>query len=69
MADHPPSGSPLAKRRPWTFLGGIALLIGLIFVGLASPAWRDEAGGEVVQGMVLHHVATSPTGRGSSASW
>jgi hypothetical protein len=66
MADYPPPGSPSTKRRPWTFLGGIALLIGLIFVGLAVQEWRYEAGGEVVQGTVLHKTATSRTGRGSS---
>jgi hypothetical protein len=55
-------------RRPWTFLGGIALLIGLIFVGLAVQEWRYEAGNEIVPGIVLDKAATYRTGRSSSSS-
>jgi len=56
-------------RRPWTFLGGIALLIGLIFVGLAVQEWRYEASNEIVPGLVLDKAATYRTGRSSSSSW
>jgi LPXTG-motif cell wall-anchored protein len=50
-------------------LGSIALLIGLIFAGLAVQEGRYEAGSEVVQGVVLDKAATYHTGRGSSSSW
>jgi hypothetical protein len=69
VPEHPLSAPPRTTRRPWTFLGGIALFIGLIFVGLAVQEWRYEAGSEVVQGIVLDKAATYRTGRGSSSSW
>ncbi|MGH8069787.1 MAG: hypothetical protein ACRERE_32000 [Candidatus Entotheonellia bacterium] len=66
----PPSSTPQrSKRPPWTFLGGIALLIGLIFVGLAVQEGRYEALSEVVQGIVLDKAATYRTGGDSSSSW
>jgi hypothetical protein len=67
--DHPPSGSPAAKRPPWRFLGGILLFIGLIFLGLGIEEWRYASGGEIVQGTVLRKMATSGKGRGSSSAW
>lgn len=66
MPEHYPPAPQGTARRPWTFLGGIALLIGLVFVGRAVQEWRYEAGSEVVQGIVLDKGATYRTGRGSS---
>ena len=62
-----PSRPASVRRRPWSLLGGAAIVFSLVFFRLSCEQDSYAAGGMTVQGVVTDKVYSQGTGAGLNA--